>query len=427
MERASTGEHRALAVDAWHQPATPAELAVLEGLRAPVLDVGCGPGRIAAALAARGVPALGIDVSPSALATASAAGATVLGRSVFDPLPGEGRWSTALLLDGNIGIGGDPVRLLRRLHDLLAPWGEAVVEVEAPGSPTVVDSVRLRCSRLGDGPWFGWAWVGADDVAGHRGRRRALLLHGRTRRWAPPRPTRRRRGPSVLTPGPAAVTPSSVTVAVIAKAPVPGRVKTRLCPPATHAEAAAVAAASLQDTLDVVLACRAGRRVVVLDGEVGPWCPAGLDVVAQCGGGLGERLAHAVASLGGPVVVVGMDTPQLTAALVDRAVLQLCRPGTDAVLGDAEDGGYWGIGLRSADDRVFRGVPMSSPDTGRAQAAALERCGLRVAHLPRLRDVDTFEDARRVAAAVPGSRFAAAVGLVDARLAGTPSSAKMGR
>ena len=134
-----------------------------------------------------------------------------------------------------------------------------------------------------------------------------------------------------------------------------------------------------------------------------------------------------MASLGGPVVVVGMDTPQLTAALVDRAVLQLCRPGTDAVLGDADDGGYWGIGLRSADDRVFRGVPMSSPDTGRAQAAALERCGLRVAHLPRLRDVDTFEDARRVAAAVPGSRFAAAVGLVDVRLAGTPSSAKMGR
>ena len=166
MERASTGEHRALAVDAWHQPATPEELAVLDGLRAPVLDVGCGPGRIAAALAGRGVPALGIDVSPSALATASAAGAAVLDRSVFDPLPGEGRWSTALLLDGNIGIGGDPVRLLRRLRELLAPWGEAVVEVDAPGSPTVVDSVRLRCPRSGDGPWFGWAWVGADDVAG---------------------------------------------------------------------------------------------------------------------------------------------------------------------------------------------------------------------------------------------------------------------
>jgi hypothetical protein len=229
----------------------------------------------------------------------------------------------------------------------------------------------------------------------------------------------------VLTPRPAAAAPSSVTVAVIAKAPVPGRVKTRLCPPATHAEAAAVAAASLQDTLDVVLACHAGRRVVVLDGEVGPWCPPGLEVVAQCGGGLGERLAHAVASLGGPVVVVGMDTPQLTVALVDRAVHQLCRPGTDAVLGYADDGGYWGIGLRSADHRVFSGVPMSSPDTGRAQAAALRSCGLRVARLPQLRDVDTFEDARLVAAAVPGGRFAAAVGLVDARIAGSPSSAKM--
>lgn len=232
----------------------------------------------------------------------------------------------------------------------------------------------------------------------------------------------------MLTSRRAAPAPSSVTVAVIAKAPVPGRVKTRLCPPATHVEAAAVAEASLRDTLDVVLACHAGRRVVVLDGEVGPWCPPGLEVVAQCGGGLGERLAHAVASLGGPVVVVGMDTPQLTVSLVDRAVHQLCRPGTDAVLGYADDGGYWAIGLRSADDRVFRGVPMSSPDTGRAQAEALERCGLRVELLAHLRDVDTFDDARRVAAALPGSRFAAAVGRVEARIAAEPpSSAKMGR
>ena len=165
MERSSTGEHRPLGVDAWHAPPTEVELELIDLLPAPVLDVGCGPGRIAAALAARGVPSLGIDVSPAALAVADGAGATVLDRSVFDPLPGEGRWGAALLLDGNVGIGGDPVRLLARVRELLRPGGVALVEVEEHGRPTVVDRVRLRCTRRGDGPWFGWAWVGADDVA----------------------------------------------------------------------------------------------------------------------------------------------------------------------------------------------------------------------------------------------------------------------
>ena len=165
MERASTGEHHPLLVDAWHAPATADELDLLDGLTPPVIDIGCGPGRIAAALARRGIPSLGIDVSPSALAVAAAAGATVLDRSVFDPLPGEGRWGTALLLDGNVGIGGDPLRLLARVRDLLGPGGDAVIEVDPPGRPTVIDEVRLRCPRRGDSPWFGWAWVGADDVA----------------------------------------------------------------------------------------------------------------------------------------------------------------------------------------------------------------------------------------------------------------------
>lgn len=170
MERASTGEHRPLEVDAWHAPATSVELDLLDGLTPPVLDIGCGPGRIAAALARRGVPSLGIDVSPSALAVAAGTGATVLDRSVFDPLPGEGRWGAALLLDGNVGIGGDPLRLLARVRDLLHPAGAAVVEVDAPGRPTVVDDVRLRCPRRGDSGWFGWAWVGADDVSALAGR-----------------------------------------------------------------------------------------------------------------------------------------------------------------------------------------------------------------------------------------------------------------
>jgi SAM-dependent methyltransferase len=164
MERSSTGERHPLEVDAWHAPPTAVELELVDRLPAPVLDVGCGPGRIAAALAARGVPSLGIDVSDAALATASRAGAAVLDRSVFDPMPGEGRWGSALLLDGNVGIGGDPARLLERVGELLRPGGVALVEVEGHGRPTVVDRVRLRCSHHGDGPWFGWAWVGADDV-----------------------------------------------------------------------------------------------------------------------------------------------------------------------------------------------------------------------------------------------------------------------
>ena len=164
MERASTGEVQRLDLEAWSGPATAEELEMLAGLRPAVLDVGCGPGRIAAALAESGVPALGIDVSPSALRTASDSGAIVLERSVFDPLPGEGRWGTVLLLDGNIGIGGDPLALLRRLRALVHVDGEAVVEVGPPGGALVCDEVRLRCSDSGDGPWVDWAWVGADAV-----------------------------------------------------------------------------------------------------------------------------------------------------------------------------------------------------------------------------------------------------------------------
>lgn len=165
MERASTGDHHDLAVEAWERPATAEDLAMLEGIRPAVLDIGCGPGRIAAALAQAGLPSLGIDVSPHALRSAESSGAVVLERSVFDPLPGEGRWSTVLLLDGNIGIGGDPVRLLGRLRQLLADDGTAVVEVEPPGRSMVRDAVRLHCPGEEAGPWFDWAWVGTDAIA----------------------------------------------------------------------------------------------------------------------------------------------------------------------------------------------------------------------------------------------------------------------
>ena len=194
------------------------------------------------------------------------------------------------------------------------------------------------------------------------------------------------------------------TLLVIAKQPLPGRVKTRLVPPCTPGQAAALAEAALADTLHTVLASPARRRVLVLDGEPGQWLPPGFDVVPQCGGGLDERLAGAFAAVRGPALLIGMDTPQLTPALlrVDWEV-------ADAWFGPAADGGFWALGLRVPDPALVRGVPMSTADTGARQRARLLAAGLRVADLPVLRDVDTAADAVAVARQAPGSRFAARV------------------
>ncbi len=200
-----------------------------------------------------------------------------------------------------------------------------------------------------------------------------------------------------------------MTLLVIAKAPVAGRVKTRLCPPLDPGQAAALAEAALADTLAAVAATPTRRRVVVLDGAPGPWLPAGFEVVPQRGTGLAERLAAAFADAGEGALLVGMDTPQVTPALLERGLRALAAPGTGAVLGAAPDGGYWAIGLREPDARVFAGIPMSTEATGAAQRARLDALGLRVAELPALRDVDTFDDARTVARLAPGTRFAAAV------------------
>ncbi|MEU8651546.1 DUF2064 domain-containing protein [Streptomyces sp. NPDC048737] len=192
------------------------------------------------------------------------------------------------------------------------------------------------------------------------------------------------------------------TLLVIAKEPVPGRVKTRLTPPFAPWEAAALAEAALADTLAAVAAAPAVRRLLVLDGAPGPWLPPGFDVVPQCAGGLDERLAEAFAGCEGPALLIGMDTPQVTPELltVDFA-------GCDAYFGPAEDGGFWALGLSVPDAALLRGVPMSTPFTGAVQRERLVAAGLRVRDLPRLRDVDDARDARAVAALAPHGWFAA--------------------
>ena len=201
----------------------------------------------------------------------------------------------------------------------------------------------------------------------------------------------------------------SCTLMVIAKAPVAGRSKTRLTPPCTPDQAAKLARAALQDTLEAVAATPAPRRVCVLEGTPGAWLPAGFEVIAQRGDGLDERLAHAFCDVGGPALVIGMDTPQVTPALLAHACERLAAPGVDAVLGAAPDGGYWALGLRQADPALLRGVPMSTSGTCAAQRARLHDHGLRVHELTPLRDVDDIEDARAVARTAPTGRFARAL------------------
>jgi glycosyltransferase A (GT-A) superfamily protein (DUF2064 family)/SAM-dependent methyltransferase len=191
------------------------------------------------------------------------------------------------------------------------------------------------------------------------------------------------------------------TVIVLAKEPVPGRVKTRLQSEFTAAEAAALARAALSDTLAAVAAASVRRRVLVLDGKPGRWLPAGFEVLPQRGGGLAERIAGAFedAYAAEPMLLLGMDTPQLDPALLD------VRWSSDAVLGRTVDGGYWALGLVYPDPRALVGVPMSTGHTGTAQLERLQSLGYRVGSLPVLRDVDTPADAAAVAAEYPRLRM----------------------
>ena len=204
-----------------------------------------------------------------------------------------------------------------------------------------------------------------------------------------------------------------VAIIVMAKAPVPGKVKTRLCPPCTPEEAAALAAAALADTLDAVAAVPARRHILAVDGALDLSIPTAFETIDQRGTGLDERLAAAFDDVGGPALLVGMDTPQVAAPALVEAIKTLLRPGTDSVLGPAPDGGWWAAGLRRADRRAFVGVPMSTPSTGLEQWNRFTSLGLQTQALPLLRDVDEIADALAVAAAAPGSRFAAQMGRLE--------------
>lgn len=182
----------------WMGDVATADDAILDWAEAPVLDVGCGPARHATELAARGIPALGIDISGPALEVARLRGAAVLERCVFDRVPAAGRWATALLLDGNIGIGGEPESLLRRVHGLLRPGGSILVDVAGSAiadpdadpdadpardaaASAALDGSRTARVEIGAeaGPWFDWHVVHTgdlDDIA-----RRADLSIGN--RW----------------------------------------------------------------------------------------------------------------------------------------------------------------------------------------------------------------------------------------------------
>ena len=156
--------------------------------------------------------------------------------------------------------------------------------------------------------------------------------------------------------------------------------------------------------------------MLALSGPGGDWLPAGFRIVDQGEGTLDRRLAHVFSRCAGPTLLIGMDTPQVGPWLLEEAMSTLEAPGTDAVLGHAEDGGYWAIGLRRPDPRAFLGVPMSVAETGVRQEAALHALGLRVRLLPTLRDVDRIGDARAVAAMAPAGGFARALEEVESEL-----------
>lgn len=162
LESAS-GELFSLPANRWHGPPDRFDRALLARCAGPTVDIGCGPGRLAGALGARGTPVLGLDISPVAVRMTRARGVRALQADVFGPVPAEGRWRHGLLVDGNIGIGGDPIALLRRVAELLARNGTVLVELARPGTGLRRSRVRVR-SEGHCGQWFPWAWLGVDSI-----------------------------------------------------------------------------------------------------------------------------------------------------------------------------------------------------------------------------------------------------------------------
>ncbi|MFZ0832826.1 MAG: class I SAM-dependent methyltransferase [Mycobacterium sp.] len=165
--RHDDGRRRRLPVHQWlggHGADEAFDDAVVALCTGPTIDLGCGPGRLVARLVRRGIPALGVDQSATAVGLARRNGAPALHRDVFGPLPGTGRWQTVLLADGNVGLGGDPRRILARTAELLMPGGRCLAEFDPTTTGVMISWVRLESSDT-IGPWFRWASVGV-DVAG---------------------------------------------------------------------------------------------------------------------------------------------------------------------------------------------------------------------------------------------------------------------
>jgi len=209
-----------------------------------------------------------------------------------------------------------------------------------------------------------------------------------------------------------------LTVAVIAKECVPGRVKTRLSPPLAPEGAAQLAQLSLSRTLETVRNLPAGRRLLVINGTPTARDAAGFTVLPQASGGLDERLAAICDAVSSPLLIIGMDTPQfsrdhLAPLLHDWSTVQARH---EAWIGPATDGGFWAVALRRPDGNLIRGVPMSTTTTGARQLARLAAAVPNVGMLPELRDMDHFSDAVKIAAEIPGSAFAEAVAETAARV-----------
>jgi SAM-dependent methyltransferase len=160
----ASGERIGLPTERWRAAPDPGDELLLSSCAGPTLDIGCGPGRLTAALTERGVTTLGMDVSEVAVRLTIKAGAPAIRRDVFDRQPGEPVWRHALLADGNIGIGGDPVRLLGRVRELLCDGGSALIEVDPPGTGLRHGRVRVSTVDGVGARWFDWAWLGADAV-----------------------------------------------------------------------------------------------------------------------------------------------------------------------------------------------------------------------------------------------------------------------